>query len=158
MSVINCPDCGRKVSSEASACPHCGCPGYRIHSAARASSWWSATKFIIIILTIAVAIIANEDNENSRSTEPERLNSETMSTAPAEGSHINSNIIKSDNQIDTLLEANLEGTDTNLNRDNEYYFNNECLVDDTPEIEHMDIESGEMEDLDENTIEDIAYK
>lgn len=26
MALINCPDCGVKVSSAAPACPHCGCP------------------------------------------------------------------------------------------------------------------------------------
>jgi hypothetical protein len=26
MSLVQCPDCGRKVSERASACPECGCP------------------------------------------------------------------------------------------------------------------------------------
>ena len=26
MALINCPECGKQISSKASSCPHCGCP------------------------------------------------------------------------------------------------------------------------------------
>lgn len=33
MALINCPECGREVSSLAPACPHCGCPFIEVVSA-----------------------------------------------------------------------------------------------------------------------------
>lgn len=35
MALLNCPDCGGKVSSEASRCPHCGCPSTRVLGATK---------------------------------------------------------------------------------------------------------------------------
>ena len=39
MSMINCPECGEKISNKAESCPHCGCPKSEFKGAVLKPTW-----------------------------------------------------------------------------------------------------------------------
>ncbi len=63
MALVDCPECGKRVSTLAVACPHCGFPLSRGARAARDSprdrgpSRWTDPGFWIIVVGLVVVII-----------------------------------------------------------------------------------------------------
>lgn len=50
MAMINCPECGREISSEAKVCPNCGCPSKNTDEKKRQNrNWIIATLCIIAV-------------------------------------------------------------------------------------------------------------
>ena len=77
MGLINCPECGKKISDKASSCPHCGNPiendsSKRANKTKKKYLWL----FIIIVLFIFVGWLYNDYKENQMTPEKARKLSE----------------------------------------------------------------------------------
>jgi len=62
VSLVNCPDCGREVSEQASACVNCGRPLGQKDSTGNAVSLWAAvtkTKTPINVFALAMTVCAS---------------------------------------------------------------------------------------------------
>jgi hypothetical protein len=63
VSLVDCPECGKQVSTLAVACPHCGFPlsravlGSQIPRGEPGPSRWTDPGFWIIVVGLAVVII-----------------------------------------------------------------------------------------------------
>jgi predicted amidophosphoribosyltransferase len=63
VALVDCPECGKQVSTLALACPHCGFPlsrtvlGFQVPRGERGPSRWTDPGFWIIVAGLAVAII-----------------------------------------------------------------------------------------------------
>lgn len=75
MGAIKCPDCGRKVSSDAAVCPHCGCPGDRIK---KKSGCQTIIGLIVMAVIIIAMVMGNKDEKTSKSKESEEQTIEAV--------------------------------------------------------------------------------
>lgn len=63
MALVDCPECGKQVSTRATACPHCGFPFSRGMAASpvpggeRGPSRWTDPGFWIIVVGLAIVIV-----------------------------------------------------------------------------------------------------
>jgi phosphate/sulfate permease len=61
MAMVTCPECKREVSSQATACPHCGAPRRPVPLPAKSTNPWMVIGWIIlavVLLPIAGCIVA----------------------------------------------------------------------------------------------------
>lgn len=58
MTLIKCSECGQEVSTEASACPHCGAPNTPVVSeqAQGGSSIWSGIGILLIVIVMSIGL------------------------------------------------------------------------------------------------------
>lgn len=61
--IINCPDCGHKVSSDAPLCPYCGCSGKKLHEAAENQGKSCGCIIVAVIIFAALVYVYNAVNE-----------------------------------------------------------------------------------------------
>lgn len=83
MGLIRCPDCRRKVSKQAIACPRCGCPGDRLHAAKRIGAGRVIGYGLLMLALIAIGQFATADRKVSQPTRTGTRNASTQaSTGP----------------------------------------------------------------------------
>lgn len=53
MAMINCPECGREISSEAKICLNCGCPSKKLSEDKKQNrNWLIATACMIVVCCV----------------------------------------------------------------------------------------------------------
>lgn len=61
--IINCPDCGHKVSSDAPLCRYCGCPGEKLREKAENEGKGCGCIIVAVIIFAALVYVYNAVNE-----------------------------------------------------------------------------------------------
>lgn len=74
MALISCTECGKQVSDKAATCPGCGnplssqmtisVPQEQVVTAKRAGTKWEAAGFVLILIGMILAAMANIDDTN----------------------------------------------------------------------------------------------
>ena len=84
MALINCPECGNKISDQAEACPKCG---YELKEKKTVTSdhlkeiksKWNNKYLIIIALVVGAFFLLNQPNRQSKEKAYQRRNKEFLS-------------------------------------------------------------------------------
>jgi hypothetical protein len=71
MALITCPECGQKISSQASSCPHCGAPAKKV-TAAGCPVWLAIVfiAFVVVVFIIARCAAPHGSNHGMTAAKP----------------------------------------------------------------------------------------